>query len=114
MTRISREEITNFFMWLCRDLGKQICLSIDEVKALKKWGRETWIAACPIVPYGTLDAWMLDYNSAYGGWQIQQVETTGGGISMPMGHRRFKSEQFLAMICFARDALRIKQMENQQ
>jgi hypothetical protein len=112
MTRTSKQEIINFFMHLCNDLGKRICLNAREVTALKKWGSEYWKAGCPVVSYGTVGAWQLDYTPCYGGWNIQEFVNEQGGIRHPLGSRRYKSAQFLDMICFARDALFVKTMEN--
>ena len=105
MKIISKTELTVFFMWLCGDLGKSICLNEKELKAVKKWCHEGWIAPCKVVPYGTVGGWMLDHNSIYGGWQIQEVDNAMGGIDCPLGHKRHSTKALYDMICFARSVI---------
>ena len=111
MNRITKTEINNFFMHLCNNLGKSACITIAEIKALKKWGTADWKSPCPIVPYGTVGAWRLDYAGCHGGWNIQEFVNEQGGIRHPLGSRRYKSSQFFEMICFARDVLYVQMNE---
>lgn len=112
MSKTSKEEVMNFFMHFCKDLGKAVVLSKTELKKVKLWGTEHWEPWCEIVDYGTVGAWKLDYNSIYGGYQIQEVDNDAGGVSCPLGHKRFKAAQFLEMLIFAREALRLKSKLN--
>lgn len=41
-----------------------------------------------------LGSWGLDYNSVYGGYNIEEIVSEGGGIDHPFGERRKKPTQF--------------------
>lgn len=107
MNRVTTPELTNFFMRLCKDLGKKICLSEGQLKALRKWRDDGESLPCEVVPYGTVGAWRLDYAGCYGGWQIQEL-CESGGISCPFFYRRYKAKDLIEMIHFAREVLRLK------
>lgn len=114
MERVNKQALISFFMHLCNDMNKAICLSKEDLKAVKKWGSEHWTEPCKVVPYGTVGAWRLDYAGCYGGWQIQEIDTPSGGISCPLGYRRYKTPQMLDMICFAREAIRLRHIQQKE
>ena len=39
-------------------------------------------------------SWSLDYNPTYGGYNIEEVMSEGGGVYHPFGERRRKPTQF--------------------
>jgi len=39
-------------------------------------------------------SWSLDYNSIYGGYNIEEVMNESGGVNHPFGERRKKPTQF--------------------
>jgi len=112
MDRIKNAELMNFFMHFCKDMNKAAMVSPSDLKAVKEWATEYWTIPCEIVPYGTVGAWRLDHAGCYGGWQIQEMDNAGGGISCPMGYHRFRSRQMYDMICFARAAIRLRGLPN--
>lgn len=107
MARTTKNELLNFFMHFCRDVGKSVSLGKSEVESMRKFYKDRADLPCEIVPYGTKGAWRLDYAGCYGGWQIQEM-CEGGGISCPFGNKRRPASSLLDMICFAREALRLK------
>jgi hypothetical protein len=50
-------------------------------------------------------AWTLDYNPIYGGYVIEVIANTGGGVSQPFGSQRHPASEFCAMVRFALDVL---------
>ena len=110
---MKREEIINMFMHLCNEMGKSACISTSEIECVRKWGTDTWYPWCKVVPYGTIGAWQLDYVACYGGWNIEEVCNDKGGISHPMGSKRYKQTEFFSTMCFAREILRIRNSDKQ-
>ena len=51
-------------------------------------------------------AWVLDHNSVYGGYVVEQMENEHGGISHPLGSGRKSAREFCDAVRFALDALR--------
>lgn len=50
-------------------------------------------------------AFVLDYAACYGGYQLQQHVTDGGGVSTPFGDRRMSAREFWDACYFACRAL---------
>ena len=57
-----------------------------------------------------IDAWTLDCNPTYGGYVIEVIANSGGGIHQPFGSTRHNAREFCAMVRFALDALQAKVM----
>jgi len=51
-------------------------------------------------------AWMLDHNSVYGGFVIEEMYNTGGGVTQPFGSMRRNAREFCDAVYFAENALR--------
>lgn len=51
--------------------------------------------------------WQLDYDSCYGGWQIQVIANSNGGVSLPFGSERFNHSSMCSNLWFAEKALTI-------
>jgi hypothetical protein len=109
--RVTKLEVLNAFIYFCADLGKKVYLTSSEIKAMKKMKGKDWDCPCETVAYSTAGAWCLDYQGCYGGWQIEEFDNDKGGISRPLTAMRFKAYEFVLMIHFARQALRVKVQE---
>lgn len=46
--------------------------------------------------YDDVGAWRLDYNSCYGGYVIEEIVTTSGGITHPFKCYRRSAAEFVA------------------
>jgi hypothetical protein len=53
-------------------------------------------------------SWSLDYNPIYGGYNIEEVMSEGGGINHPFGSTRKKPKQFNAELKSMIRALELK------
>jgi len=51
--------------------------------------------------YNDVGAWQLDHNSVYGGWNIEEIVTSTGGISHPLGESRRKNTEMWYTMQFA-------------
>jgi hypothetical protein len=107
MSKTTKYQLLNVFMWLCADLGKSVCLSPKELSSLKKAMGDQWKAPCPVVSYIDIGGWYLNYAGCYGGWNISQIETEGGGRGCPFGYSRCSATVLYDKICFAREVLRL-------
>lgn len=116
MKKISKYELLHFFMHLCKDMGKKVCLGESNIKDMNKWIKKNWCIEwkppCEIAPYKTVGAWRLDYVGCYGGWQIQEV-CSGGGIDCPLGYKRHKSSELMLMINFGRELIRLNKQRSE-
>lgn len=84
------------------DSGNLFEGSAYEPKAL---GRKLWERVGPEnVAY--VGAWTLDHNSIYGGYVIEEIYNTGGGVSQPFGSMRRTAREFCDAVYFAENALR--------
>lgn len=107
MDKVTKGELINFFLHFCRQMNKKAVLDSGEIKCVQSWRNDNDSLPCELVSYGTPEAWNLDYAGCYGGWVIQEF-CEGGGVSCPLGYRRYKSSAFLDLINFAREAIRLK------
>ena len=58
--------------------------------------------------YHDVGAWRLCYSGLYGGWLINEIDNESGGISGPLGYVRHTSKEFVALMRFAIESIRIK------
>lgn len=91
--RVTRTEIERAFEILTDALGKELAFRSDDVRDAE--GR--WRA-----PVG---AWLLDHNSAYGGYVIREYVNEGGGVTEPLGSRRRTGREFVDVCRFALAAI---------
>lgn len=112
MTRTTKNQLLNFFMYFCRDMGKAVCLSDGEAKAIKKYYNDRCVdLPCEVVSIRAVGGWRLDYAGCYGGWQIQECCNEMGGIRCPFGSKRHSAKDLVEMIQFARDAFIYKESD---
>jgi hypothetical protein len=104
---ITKPELLNMFMHFCKDMSKVAIVSESDIKSVLQWYGGEWTLPCVVGKYGFVGGWCLDYAGCYGGWYIQQVDDSGGGISGPFGYRRHKTKEMYNMICFAREVVRL-------
>lgn len=110
--KITKPQLYQFFMHFCHDMGKVAYIPESDIKSVKKWLGDDWVAPCELGTYRTVGAWTLDYAGCYGGWVIEQIDSKFGAIDHPFGHKRHNISQMYAMICFSRESLRLKKNEN--
>jgi hypothetical protein len=55
--------------------------------------------------YNDVGAYRLDHNGIYGGWNIEEIVTDGGGIRHPFGAMRRNNRDMYDTLHFASDAL---------
>lgn len=58
--------------------------------------------------YSDVGGWQLDHNSIYGGYNIEEIASTSGGVSQPFGPMRMKAGPFAEAMQFALRALEHK------
>jgi hypothetical protein len=77
----SRKIIEQNFKQLAKMLGKETgqIWTYDKIKKQNK---------------AKVGAWSLDYNSIYGGYNINEIMSEGGGVDLPFGYERKKPKQF--------------------
>lgn len=80
--RTTKVQIEKLFELLCKACGKRVATSYDDV-----------------------GAWRLDYNTAYGGWNIEEIYNEGGAVTHPFGPARMTGEAFWRMMRFGVDAV---------
>ena len=81
MYRISRKQVESYFAEVfCPAMGFRVAKS-----------------------FGDVGAYQLDYAGIYGGFSIERIENTGGGVSNPLGMARHMSAAMLDMLRFAVD-----------
>ena len=51
--------------------------------------------------YNDVGCMQLDYNSVYGGYMLNVIHNTSGGVAIPFGDSRYPANQFVAMLRFA-------------
>ena len=82
MSRISKSNVVGLFQHLVKALGGHVATSYNDV-----------------------DGYRLDYNDVYGGYNIEQISNTHGGVSQPFGSDRHKASEMWYMMRFALTAL---------
>lgn len=55
--------------------------------------------------YKDVGAYRLDWNSTYGGGNIERIVSTSGGVTQPFGGGRHKAKEFCNMVHFTLNAL---------
>ena len=57
--------------------------------------------------YGPIDigAWRLDFNSVYGGWNLEEIVNSSGGVTLPLGEARRKNTEMWYTMQFALRAI---------
>lgn len=55
--------------------------------------------------YNDVGAYRLDWNATYGGGNIEQITSVGGGVRQPFGMMRRNAREFCDAVRFATDAL---------
>ena len=113
MNKITKPMLMHFFLHLCSDMGKRAYVSDTDIKSMKKFFSDRdrdWKSPCAVVSdYASIrGSWSLDYAGCYGGWHIVE-HLEHGGIDCPLGHNRHTTSKMYDLICFAREALRLKQ-----
>jgi hypothetical protein len=58
--------------------------------------------------YNDVGGWRLDYNGAYGGYQVQEIVNDAGAITCPLGDMRRNAREFCEAVALAERALEIK------
>jgi hypothetical protein len=72
----------------------------QEVKNVFKYFIENYMNGKIAEKYNDVGGYRLDYNPIYGGYVIERIESTGGGISCPFGHGRLKASEFVQQLNF--------------
>lgn len=55
--------------------------------------------------YNDVGAYRLDWNTVYGGGNIERISNLQGGVSQPFGGRRLKAADFCLFVSFAISAM---------
>lgn len=76
--RITQKQVIGLFKTLTQACGKHVAKSHHDI-----------------------GGWQLDYNSVYGGWQIQEIHNESGAVSDPMGSTRRQSTEMWYTMQFA-------------
>ena len=58
-------------------------------------------------PDPQVGSWRLDYNGVYGGYVIEERFNENGAVTMPLGYRRRRADDFIATITFALDCIEL-------
>jgi len=77
MARTSRSQVEGVFGHLVRALGGHVAASHKDV-----------------------GGWMLDYDAAYGGYNIERISNASGAVSQPFGSGRHSASEMWEMIRF--------------
>ena len=85
--RVTRQVAENQFKRLCDALGKRVATSYNDV-----------------------GAWQLNYAQCYGGYQIQEIVTSTGGISEPFSSSRMSGKELYDYVNFALRAIQIDRL----
>lgn len=56
--------------------------------------------------YNEVGAYRLDYNSVYGGYNIERICNSSGGVSNPFGTRRSSASEMVQKMNFAMEVMR--------
>jgi hypothetical protein len=59
--------------------------------------------------WNDVGGWTLDYNSAYGGFVVEEISSESAGVSHPFGPMRRSARDFCDAVRFVEDALRAMQ-----
>ena len=76
--RITNKQVEGLFRTLVKACGKHVATSYKDV-----------------------GGWELEYNAAYGGWQIREIVNESGGASDPLGSTRRKNTEMWSTMHFA-------------
>ena len=55
----------------------------------------------PARTYNDVGGYWIDYKGFYGGWVIERISNTGGGVSCPFGMRRLSTTEMYNALHFA-------------
>jgi hypothetical protein len=80
--RITNKQVEGLFKTLATKCGRRVATSYDDV-----------------------GAWRLDYNSVYGGWNIEEISSATGGVTNPLGESRRKNAEMWYTMHFALRAI---------
>lgn len=93
MARTTPTEVRNAFERLAEVLGK------DTGAAYTRNADGTYTA--------NIGTWILDHNSCYGGYVVEEVYNEGGAITHPLGDRRRTAAEFVGAVWFAIDVAQL-------
>lgn len=103
--RYSRKDAESAFEQLCVLLGKSTDVTCSTARTangtdLERHEARGW--------RWNVGAWRLDYNGAYGGYQVQEIFNDSGGVSCPLGDLRRTAREFCESVYFVRRALEVR------
>ena len=78
MSRITDKQVHGFFATFARATGHRVARSYNDV-----------------------GAWRLDYNGVYGGYVVEEIVNSSGGVSLPLGEGRRKATEMWYAMHFA-------------